>query len=764
MGIERANKRLKAFDKSMKNAAPSARKLSMLQKGLTNSFIKGNLAARGISIAYNSLRRAMAFGVVGAISYEFAMAKVAAISGATSDEVTALDRAVSDLAVVSPRTATEVANTALAMSKLGLEAKDVMASLDGVIGLSIALDENVEEVGKALVNVKNVFKKEAHELLQISDQLFTGFANSALSLEKFSTAFSFAGGTAELAGVEFEELVGVMGTLENAGIRSSTIGTQLRAVFLELDNASSKAGRAIGGQTIKSLGLVEALNRLKDAELGSLEIRKLFGKRAVSVVAALLNNVDAVDQLTRKVEESEGANKRAAKALKGTMFNALKELSSAWLELFKNMHKVIGPAGMKLINNIAEGIRNVAKSGESSSQTRSLLSELNKTVGGNITGIQAKKLKEVVEALNELRSAMGLHFTARKQLFERSFASRATETTLIISKEAKKFEENVKSANENVRKLLGNVGDLTSIKAVTEAIDAYDELINKYRQTTNAANAQEKAVKRLNAQRENAIILLNDNLKLATEASIVMDKQSLKNITGVTVDPNTGALQRFTGPQQAGLLKNLQKDIVDTMSFIEEGSEAWDDYRKILLGVSLAIEGLSMKELNEELLLAEFFGKQLAQTMDTTLSAAFSDLFHIISGNKGALVDWGNIFKSVLINVTAQLTGLIAKMLIFNALSGVAGFGVGTFGGKLLSAFTGQKLARGFDGVVSQPTLFMAGESGNERVNVTPSAKTSRTGGEGVTLVQNFNGDVFGKEKFMEAVNEANQMIGRNYV
>ncbi|GAF76452.1 unnamed protein product, partial [marine sediment metagenome] len=211
-----ANAEFRKQQKHLQQLAIGSAKLSHAQNGLTSSFIKGNLAARAISIAVRGLQQAMAFGVREAISFEFAVAKISAITGTVGPKLNSLEKKIRKLAAVSPKTSTEVASTALAMSKLGFSATDTQASLEGVISLSVALDESTEAVGETLLNVANVYDQAASEINSTSDKLFTGFSKSALNLEKFSTAFAFAGGTAKVAGVEFEQLVALMGGLSKA--------------------------------------------------------------------------------------------------------------------------------------------------------------------------------------------------------------------------------------------------------------------------------------------------------------------------------------------------------------------------------------------------------------------------------------------------------------------------------------------------------------------------------------------------------------------
>jgi len=54
----------------------------------------------------------------------------------------------------------------------------------------------------------------------------------------------------------------------------------------------------------------------------------------------------------------------------------------------------------------------------------------------------------------------------------------------------------------------------------------------------------------------------------------------------------------------------------------------------------------------------------------------------------------------------------------------------------------------------------MAGESGRERVTITPRSKTS-SGGQGAAIVVNIQGDVLDGKKFADAVKQAERRLKR---
>ena len=268
------------------------------------------------------------------------MTKISVISNIVGEDLKSLEETIRGIAKQSPKTGTQIAKAALEMSKMGLAGKDLEDSLEGVVGLSIALDEEVSNVGQTMVAIKNVFQQDASELTNIADKMFTTLGNSALNLEKFSTAFSFAGASARLAGVSFEELSGLMGVLADNGIKASTIGTQLRQVFTRLDNSSSKVSKAIGANSLRTRGLSGTLEILNQVIQSSGDAYELFGQRAISVVDILTKNIDKIEDLTGKTNAMEKSTKVASETLLETMGGAIAETRSAFEDLNVELSKL----------------------------------------------------------------------------------------------------------------------------------------------------------------------------------------------------------------------------------------------------------------------------------------------------------------------------------------------------------------------------------------------------------------------------------------
>ncbi len=118
----------------------------------------------------------------------------------------------------------------------------------------------------------------------------------------------------------------------------------------------------------------------------------------------------------------------------------------------------------------------------------------------------------------------------------------------------------------------------------------------------------------------------------------------------------------------------------------------------------------------------------------TQMSQGAMNFFSIfdngIKGIGAGLISFGNNMLKTFQNVFSQL---ISNLMIYGNIMGMAGIGSGQgFGGLLGSLMPSwRKAAGGFNGTVSSPTMFLAGEAGPEQVSITPKGKG---GGGGIYI------------------------------
>lgn len=125
------------------------------------------------------------------------------------------------------------------------------------------------------------------------------------------------------------------------------------------------------------------------------------------------------------------------------------------------------------------------------------------------------------------------------------------------------------------------------------------------------------------------------------------------------------------------------------------------------------------------------FGEMLGVSVD-----GVGSMFSSLGGSGGGMFGGGGGFG-------AMAGGILGNVFGGGPIGGMIG---GALGGMLDGLF-----ASGTDMMVSEPTLFVAGEAGSERVTVSPVGAAHRSSGGGATLIVNgpFIGDYYTTRKFI---------------
>jgi len=696
------------------------KRTSHVQNGLTKSFLKGNLAARAITFGFNMLNKSMTFVIDEITSFDLSMAKIAGIAGITGVALKDLDTKIRAIAIHSPKTAAEVADATLSMAKLGLSGNDLEESLQGVIDVSVALDESVSSVGETMVQVKNVFGLSVDEMSNIGDKLFTTIASSAVSLDKFRTAFGFVGGAAVDAGVNLDELNAVMGALSNSGLRASTIGTSLRKIFTELGRSNSKASKAVDFHSIKGIGLVGVLKKLKEAMDNGETSFNLFGRTAQNAGNILVKQIGVIEDLQQASENMAKKAETSSDRIKNTIWGKKKGFGSALSEDIRSR----ADGWIAAFNGVSEAASEHLR--RSSAIVK--FQKENKDLFLQLSGEEFKKTGNPLSLVSPKVNGMDFDEWAEHQL------------------EAMEKLAGGKAKLDKIMKSGGKVGehfafDITGATPTKSFKDVEEARLKAVEQ----ANAREETLNKQKAER------LKVTRQLELEVAIKAQEKAQEETD--TLNKQVIAIKGSEKAMEART-KELRAQYDADVALLEKEKELalfLVESSVLFHGMGIVVNGLN--------------------SSFTILGNNITDVFTEAGFSFTKLKDeFGTMVKQILADLIAMLIKLAVFKILLASFGGTgAGFGfagVSTIGGAILQGLGGseQPNATGMNRRVSKPTNILVGESGPEDVIIKPRTKSGSMGNSNGGVTVNINGDVFGAEKFNEAVRMANDANNRNLV
>ena len=290
------------------------------------------LASRigGTTIALVALFNVLkgAFGTLK--EFEFEMAKVRAITGATDKEFKKLEASAQRLGRTTFFTAKQVAEMQVSLSRLGFTTTEVLNAQEAILNLSTAIGEDLGRTATVVASAIRGFGEDTVETTRFTDVMAKAFSSSALDLEKFQTSMTKVSAIAAMSGFSFEETTAMLGLLTDRGIEASIAGTSLRNILLKLQDPTSDLSARLGGTVHSGEEFIRAMKELQAQGINVAEVMGIVDLRQVQAMNSFIASSDALSDLNTKLQDVNGTANTMKDIMGETLEGAFIELKSAY--------------------------------------------------------------------------------------------------------------------------------------------------------------------------------------------------------------------------------------------------------------------------------------------------------------------------------------------------------------------------------------------------------------------------------------------------
>lgn len=306
--------------------------------------ILANLATNAIQGVINKTKELASSVVEVGMAFEQQMSKVSAISGATGDELDALNKKAREMGATTKFTATEAGQAFEYMAMAGWKTEDMLAGVEGIMSLAAASGEDLATTSDIVTDALTAFNYSAKDAGHFADVLAVAASNSNTNVAMMGETFKYVGAMAGTLGYSVEDAALGIGLMANAGIKSSQAGTELNAIFTRLSTNTNGARDAIQGLGIdffdangtarpfsQVLGeLREKTKDLTDEQKVNLA-NNIAGQRAQAGLLAMLNaSASDYDKLTTAIGNTDGAAKKMADTMMDNLAGSITLMKSQW--------------------------------------------------------------------------------------------------------------------------------------------------------------------------------------------------------------------------------------------------------------------------------------------------------------------------------------------------------------------------------------------------------------------------------------------------
>jgi TP901 family phage tail tape measure protein len=360
--IKEQSTELRGLRKQMAGVNETTKKGNKLQDSMFKGVVKGAAAFSILVTAFRRVNQALTSMISSFTEFEFIMAKVRAVSGATNDEFVKLEKSAAELGRTTFFTASQVAELQLNFSKLGFTTQEILDAQEATINLSVATGSDLARAAIVAGSAIRGFGLDASEATRVVDVMAVAFTSSALDIEKFQTSMTKVAPIAAAAGFSIEETTAIMSKLSDTGIEASIAGTSLRNIFLKLQDPTSKLARRFGNTVPNLEELLKGLRDMAEAGDDFQDVLGLVDVRQVAAFQTMVNGAEDVAILAEQLRDSAGAGQTMADVVGDTTQGAILKVKSAIEGFSIALVKNFGDSMKKTLVRFAEFLNGLVES------------------------------------------------------------------------------------------------------------------------------------------------------------------------------------------------------------------------------------------------------------------------------------------------------------------------------------------------------------------------------------------------------------------
>lgn len=332
------------------------------EQGITGSMGKVSQGFSSAAIAASKFAAGAAAAVAASVSigqavsvirqFETSMSQVAAITGATGVELSALRDVAKELGSTTEFSAAQAADGLKFLGMAGFNAAESIAAIPAVLDLATASAMDLASAADISSNVLSGFGMAAGDAAQVADVLAFAASNANTSVQQLGGAMSTAAPIAAALGIDLQDTAAAIGVMSDAGIQGERAGTALRGVLASLAgptdaaaDALSKYGLTAAQVNPESVALADIFATLRDRGLSTADAMTIFGREAASGALVLTEAAGRVGEFGDELRGAEGA----AADMAGIMRDNLAGSANSALSALQGLALAIGEAGLTAV-------------------------------------------------------------------------------------------------------------------------------------------------------------------------------------------------------------------------------------------------------------------------------------------------------------------------------------------------------------------------------------------------------------------------------
>lgn len=333
----------------------------------------GNLVANVLTGLINSMKDVIGNTIEVGKAFDASMSNVAALSGATDEELKMLRDTAKEFGSSTKFSASEAADALGYMALAGWDAQTSASALGGVLDLAAASGMDLAAASDMVTDYMSAFGMEAQKSGYFADVMAYAQANANTNVTQLGEAFKNSAANMNAAGQDIETVTSLLAMMANQGLKGSEAGTALTAVMRDMTSKMDEGAIAIGDASVQVMDaegnyrdltdilrdVEAATNGMGDAEKASA-LSATFTADSIKGLNLMLNaGVGEAAKFEEQLRKSEGSASDMSKTMNDNLTGDLTSLGSKLEGVQIAIYEKFEPAlrdGVKVLDSLLDAI------------------------------------------------------------------------------------------------------------------------------------------------------------------------------------------------------------------------------------------------------------------------------------------------------------------------------------------------------------------------------------------------------------------------
>lgn len=338
----------------------------------------GNLVADVLSSLINSMKEVVGQTIEVGKTFDASMSNVAALSGASADELQMLRDTAKEYGSTTKFSASEAADALGYMALAGWDAQTSASALGGVLDLAAASNMGLAESSDMVTDYMSAFNMEAENSAYFADVLAYAQANANTTVEGLGEAFKNSAANMNAAGQDIETTTSFLAMMANQGLKGSEAGTALSAVMRDMTAKMKDGSIAIGETSVQVMDaegnyrdltdiltdVEAATNGMGDAEKATA-LQSTFTADSIKGLNLMLNaGVGEAAKFEEELRKSDGTAQEMAATMSDNLNGDLTALDSKLEGVQLAIYEKFEPAlrsGVDVLDSLLDAVNFVVE-------------------------------------------------------------------------------------------------------------------------------------------------------------------------------------------------------------------------------------------------------------------------------------------------------------------------------------------------------------------------------------------------------------------